>query len=108
MLTKFSSIARNIPSPLYKIFAQSFIDYEFPRHIFIETTSQCNLTCSYCPREKRNDHMDFNLFTAIVDECSKYGPRSFSLHLFGEPLLYPKITQAIEYIKTKNRKNEKS
>lgn len=85
--------------------AQAFIDYEFPRHIFIETTANCQLSCEYCPREKRNEHMDWNLFKEIVDECSQYGPRSFSLHLFGEPLLYPRILEAIKYIKDTNKKN---
>jgi len=104
-LTKWTGLARLLPSPLYKLAAQAYIDKEFPRHVFIETTSQCNLSCEYCPREKRSDHMEFNLFKAIVDECSQYGARSFSLHLFGEPLLYPKIMEAINYIKAKNRRH---
>lgn len=49
--------------------------------------------------------MDFELFKQIVDECSLHGQRSFSLHLFGEPLLYPKIIEAIRYIKTKNKRH---
>ena len=49
--------------------------------------------------------MEFALFRSIVDEATRYGPRSYSLHLFGEPLLYPKILEAISYIKTKNKKN---
>ena len=102
--TANTELLRKLPSPLYKLAAQSFIDYSFPRHIFIETTSACQLSCEYCPREKRSEHMDWNLFTSIVDECSQYGARSFSLHLFGEVLLYPKIVEAMAYIK-KNNKN---
>ena len=49
--------------------------------------------------------MEFSLFTRIVDECNNYGPRSFSLHLFGEPLLYPRIMEAINYIKAKNKRH---
>lgn len=104
-LTKFTGLARLLPSPLYKIAAQSFVDYEFPRHIFIETTANCNLTCAYCPREKRQENMDYELFKEIVNEASHYGPRSFSMHLFGEPLLYPKIMEGINYIKTKNKRH---
>ena len=104
-LTKFSSLARKLPSPLYKIGAQAYIDHNFPRHIFIETTASCQLSCAYCPREKISQDMDFNLFCSIVDECSEYGPRSFSLHLFGETLLYPKILEAISYIKRANRRH---
>lgn len=49
--------------------------------------------------------MDFELFKEIVNESSNYGARSFSLHLFGEPLLYPKILEAIGYIKKRNKKH---
>jgi len=104
-LTKWTTLARKLPSPIYKIAAQAYIDKEFPRHIFIETTANCNLSCSYCPREKLNENMDFQLFKNIVDECSEYGPRSFSLHLFGEPLLYPHIIPAIDYIKSRNKRH---
>ena len=47
--------------------------------------------------------MDFGLFRSIIDEATHYGPRSFSLHLFGEPLLYPRIWDSIDYIKKKNK-----
>ena len=104
-LTKFTDIARKLPIPIYKLAAQSYVDLEFPRHIFIETTANCNLSCEYCPREKIKEDMDFELFKSIVDEASHYGPRSFSTHLFGEPLLYPRIIEALEYIKKKNRKH---
>jgi len=104
-LTSLTNIARKLPSPIYKLGAQAFIDYKFPRHIFIETTASCQLSCAYCPREKISQDMDFNLFCSIVDECSEYGARSFSLHLFGETLLYPKILEAISYIKRANRRH---
>ena len=87
--TLLTQLAQKLPSVIYKPLARRYIDYDFPRHIFIETTAKCNLSCSFCPREKNDSHMGFRLFCDIVDECSKYGPRSFSLHLFGEPLLYP-------------------
>lgn len=49
--------------------------------------------------------MDFDLFRQIIDEASGYGPRSFSLHLFGEPLLYPRLFEAIRYIKQRNKRH---
>lgn len=49
--------------------------------------------------------MDFGLFKQIIDECTQYGPRSFSLHLFGEPLLYSRILEAIDYIKQKDKRH---
>lgn len=105
MITAHTDIVKILPDFLYKILAQQWIDYEYPRHIFIETTANCNLTCSYCPRENIKDSMDYELFKEIINEASNYGPRSFSLHLFGEPLLYPRILEAIKYIKEKNSRN---
>ena len=49
--------------------------------------------------------MDYELFKEIVNEASEYGERSFSLHIFGEPLLYPRIIDAIGYIKSKNKRH---
>jgi len=98
-------IKKYIPKTLYKAGAQAYIDKTYPRHIFIETTAECNLTCSYCPREERPDEMDFGLFRSIVREASRFGPRSFSLHLFGEPLLYSNILGAIECIKGFHKDN---
>jgi len=105
LLTKWTGLARKLPSPLYKIIAQSYIDKEYPRHIFCELTANCNLSCEYCPREKIKEDMDYEMFKEIVKEASLYGPRSFSLHLFGEPLLYPRILEAIEFIKRKNKRH---
>lgn len=103
MITTYASRIKKIHPWLYRLGAQCYIDRLYPRHVFIETTASCNLSCLYCPREKRNDHMDFRLFRDIISEATFYGPRSFSLHLFGEPLLYPRIFDAITYIKKKNR-----
>jgi len=105
VITKHAELLKKAPPLLYKTAAQLWIDKEFPRHLFIETTAACNLGCEYCPREKIKNHMDYGLFTKIVDEASTHGPRSFSLHLFGEPLLYPKIIEAIKYIKDKNSRH---
>lgn len=90
---------KRLPKTLYKLGAQAWIDKAYPRHLFIETTAACNLTCTYCPREAKSNHMDWSLFTQIVDEATLYGSRSFSLHLFGEPTLYPRWVEAIHYLK---------
>lgn len=103
--TTHAELLKKLPPWMYKTLAQTYIDKTFPRHIFIELTASCNLRCDYCPRERVNNHMDWNLFRRIIDESSCYGARSFSLHLFGEPMLYPKIWDAIRYIKEKNRRH---
>lgn len=92
----------------YKYFAQRLIDYEFPYHLFIETTNACNLKCKICTRNLapiKIGTMDLNLAKKIVDEATQHGPRTFSLHLFGEPLLAPNTIPIIEHIKNRNKKN---
>lgn len=92
----------------YKFFAQRMISYDFPLHIFLETTSICNLKCKMCPRTDRNTllgHMDFELFKKIVNEANDYDSRTFCLHLFGEPLLTPNFSQMTKYIKQINKNN---
>ena len=96
---------RHVSPFWYKLGAQAYIDKTYPRHLFIETTSACNLSCSYCPRERRTNEMEFGLFKDIVTEASHYGSRSFSLHLFGEPTLYRYWKQAIRFIKDTRRTN---
>ena len=104
-VTQNSQWIKKLPPWLYKLGAQAWIDYEYPRHLFIETTSACNLRCEYCPREKLANAMDFELFKDIAREASGYGKRSFSLHLFGEPLLYAHVIEAIAYLKKLNPHN---
>jgi radical SAM protein with 4Fe4S-binding SPASM domain len=99
------SVALSLP---YKIFSQILIDKNFPHHIFLETTNVCNLKCKMCPRNVlpfKIGSMDFILFKKILDESAKHGKRTFSLHLFGEPLLDNLIFKKIKYIKTVNEKN---
>ena len=96
---------KTLPAWAYKLGAHAWIDEKFPRHIFLETTASCNLACAYCPREDLRHHMGWDTFTGLVDEAARYGDRSFSLHLFGEPLLYPRCLDAIRYIKARRQGN---
>ena len=88
---------------MYKVLAQNWIDHEYPRHLFVEICAQCNLACSFCPREDQRGDMPWEMFTAIIDEATQYGPRTFSLHIFNEPMLYKRWPDAIRYIHSKHR-----
>lgn len=92
----------------YKFFSQRMISYDFPIHLFIETTNACNLKCKFCARTGKKfeiGNMDFNLFKKIIDEADRYGSRTFSLHLFGEPLLTKNLFKMTGYIKKVNKNN---
>ena len=89
----------------YKWGSQSLIDYTYPTHLYIETTRACNLACTCCPRELKpgqKGHMEMDIFKKIVDEATTYGIKNFCLHMLGEPLLHPKITEMVQYIKDSN------
>ncbi len=102
-------IARTpVVNTLFKIFSQALIDYKFPAHIFIETTRACNLKCSCCPRTSQDilaGSMKLDVFCKIIDEATSYGARNFCLHMFGEPLLAPRIIDMVRYIKKANSKH---
>lgn len=77
--------------------------------INIELTDRCNLRCSYCPKSKGigvdAGDMDFELFKEIFNQALTLLPlKNVCLEGFGEPLLYPYLAEAIEYIKSKNSK----
>ena len=77
---------------------------------YIELTNACNFNCSFCPStvsKRAPRHMDFSLFKRIVDEISDKGiTDTLAYYLLGEPLLYPRIFEAIEYAKGKGLKVE--
>ena len=98
-LTIFAHLLKKLPSPIYKFFGRRYIDGKFPRHIFIELSSDCQLLCPHCPRPRISRNIPYWLFEKIVDEASLHGHRSFSLHLFGEPLLYPRIIDCVRTLK---------
>lgn len=73
----------------------------------IETTSICNLSCSYCPNSKyeRNKmFMQEASFYKIVDSIFEYRPDyrgKISPHFYGEPLLDTRLETFIRYCKQK-------
>jgi MoaA/NifB/PqqE/SkfB family radical SAM enzyme len=104
---RFKYLLGNTPvlNIAFKFVSQRLIDYRYPAHLFIETTRVCNLKCSFCPRDKSpipGAHMDFSLFCRLIDEAGGFGRRSFCLHMFGEPLLHPRLGEMIGYIKRAN------
>ena len=92
---------------LYKLGSQFLIDKNFPVHLYLELSFACNYECITCPRKEtqRKDFMNVNLAKDIIYEASKYGPTSFSLHIFGEPLMNPDWLTVVNYIKKVNKKN---
>ncbi len=71
------------------------------RRIYIELTDRCNMRCSFCPRSKAEgtgDDMPLPHFKALIDDIAANIPYSIVyLHYLGEPLLYPRLPEALAY-----------
>jgi hypothetical protein len=67
----------------------------------IESTSCCNLDCGMCGgrlSKRRRVHMEWDLFRKIVTDAASGGHRVKYLHLYGEPLLWPRIVDGCRMI----------
>lgn len=61
------------------------------KRVYIEITSACNLSCSFCTvSERERMYMDSSFFEAVVRQVSEITPY-ICLHVQGEPLLHPEI-----------------
>jgi len=82
----------------------------WPDRMYLESTNVCNLSCIMCPNgtgrmRRKKGFMDFELFKAIVDEMAPH-VRATTLHIWGEPLLHPRIFDMIRYCHQKGLRNE--
>ena len=74
-----------------------------PREWMVESTNRCNLSCAMCTRHLvafRQEDMSFTLFAKLVGrhpELEAVWP-----HVFGEPLLHPRIFDFIRHAKSRN------
>ena len=86
---------------IYKVGSQFLIDEEFPVHILLELSRACNYSCPMCKRlnNAHNTNMSMELARKVVSEARYFGPTSFSLHLFGEPLLNSEWYNIVTMIK---------
>lgn len=110
------SIKRPVSSSsLYKFYRRLLLRRLFlkndslaiPNKLTIELTNRCNLKCIMCPHPTMGNlkvkDMDFKIFKKIVDEVCKFGDKksNFTTVGLGEPLMYAKFPESMEYIKMK-------
>lgn len=76
----------------------------FPNRITVELTNDCNVSCTFCNRQKISmdiGYMDEKLFYKIIDEMAEYLPVKLVPFFRGEPLMHPQIIPFIRYAKDK-------
>ncbi|MCI5879430.1 MAG: SPASM domain-containing protein [Bacillales bacterium] len=66
------------------------------KKVYIEITNNCNLSCDFCPHNKRkNEFITLDNFNLILDKLENY-TKYLYLHVLGEPLLYPNVNEIID------------
>jgi radical SAM protein with 4Fe4S-binding SPASM domain len=69
--------------------------------VYIEVTNYCNFCCKFCPlgiSRRPRQHLDYQLFTQVIDDISGHQiADTVAFHVLGEPLLYPRIVDAVRY-----------
>lgn len=75
------------------------------KKIYIEITNDCNLSCSFCIKNKRiKKYMSFNDFKTVLNNIEGY-TKYIYLHVLGEPLLHPNINEFINYASKRYKVN---
>lgn len=84
-------------------YPRNFYVSPFPLFIDIESTSLCNLSCTFCyNRQRINGGMiKFDLVRKIIDEGADNGLCGVKFNFRGEPLLHPQIHEFVKYAKAK-------
>ena len=64
--------------------------------MYLEITTCCNLSCSFCPGTKRPAaFLSPENFHTLAAKLRPYGEHLY-LHVMGEPLLHPQLPQLLE------------
>lgn len=76
----------------------------FPNRICVELTNECNVSCTFCPRQcvpMEIGQMDFTLYKKIIDEAALHLPVKLVIFFRGESLLHPQFIECVKYAKDK-------
>jgi MoaA/NifB/PqqE/SkfB family radical SAM enzyme len=77
-----------------------------PRFVALELTSRCQLRCKGCfssPEDYPKGDMDFDFYKSVIDRMDQ--EMWLNPYANGEPLLYPRILEAIQYATERNIRN---
>ena len=76
----------------------------YPDRMYLESTNACNLQCVMCPNglgmlTRPKGFLDYDLFQQVIDEMAPH-VQATTLHIWGEPLLHPRIYDMIAYCRS--------
>jgi radical SAM protein with 4Fe4S-binding SPASM domain len=77
---------------------------DFPLHLDVEATGNCNLMCNHCLRYSRRTttgDMDMDLFKKIIDEGGEHGLCAVDPSWMGESFLHPGLMDMVDYAKSR-------
>jgi sulfatase maturation enzyme AslB (radical SAM superfamily) len=81
-----------------------------PNKVYFELTNTCNFDCDFCPSSqchRPRAMMDFALYTQGIDDVVRDGITDrVGFHILGEPLLYPRLPEAIAYARERGLRTE--
>lgn len=85
--------------------AAPVVEGAYPDRLYIEITNVCNLDCVMCPTglhvlERNKGHMKWDLFTKVIDEMAPH-VKTTTLHIWGEPLLHPRLVDMVRYARAR-------
>jgi len=87
------------------LFRNFFPAHLYPHILAIDPTLTCNLRCVFCLKEDFNgEHLNVENLRKLKNAI-KYA-HVISFGGWGEPMLYPKLAEALEYIYTLNPKDD--
>jgi radical SAM protein with 4Fe4S-binding SPASM domain len=72
------------------------------RYVYLETTSYCNLNCTFCNRDevvKNAKHMPIDKWVEIMEKLKNHPIKEAKLMGLGEPFLHPKFSQICKIFK---------
>lgn len=84
--------------------------WTYPYRMYVESTNACNLRCIMCPTgrgetTRKKGFMDWDLFRQVVDEMAPH-VETTTLHIWGEPLLHPRLPDMIAYCRSRGLRVE--
>jgi radical SAM protein with 4Fe4S-binding SPASM domain len=68
------------------------------KKVYIEITNCCNLSCNFCPKTNRKpEFLTIDRFRTVLDQVKPYTDHVY-LHLMGEPLLHPGLSDILDEV----------